>query len=134
MWTACCSARRRDPDLDVDLEFTKDTYRPDEAPTVRVRLTNKGDVRLNGIVATCHHADFLPNLTGKGGGWSDLAADGVTIPPNQTRVIEVTEPMPATASAHGYVAVDCDFGYPGVWENMNHDTSTRPTSPASSPR
>jgi hypothetical protein len=109
------------PDLDVDLEFTKDTYAPDEAPTVRVRLTNKGDVQLNGVVATCHHADFLPNLTGKGGGWSDLAADGVTIAPNRTRVLEVTEPMPANASAHGYVAVDCTFSYPGVWENMNHD-------------
>jgi hypothetical protein len=110
------------PDLDVDLEFTKDTYAPDEAPIVRVRLTNKGDVRLNGVVATCHHADDLPNLTGKGGGWSDLAADGVTISPNRTRVVEVTEPMPANASAHGYVAVNCTFSYPGVAENLNHDS------------
>lgn len=110
------------PDLAVDLEFTKDSYAPDEAPTVRVTLTNKGDVRLNGVVATCHHADFLPNLTGKGGGWSDLAAGGVTIPPNRSRTFEVTEPMPANASAHGYVAVDCYFSYPGVWENMNRDS------------
>jgi hypothetical protein len=102
--------------LSVDLAFTKDTYARDEAPVVRVTLTNDGDRPLNGIVAGCNRAGFDNELQGVDDGWGNLSylSDGVTLAPHSTTVLEVTEPMPAGAYDYGYVVVACDFGYPGA--------------------
>jgi LPXTG-motif cell wall-anchored protein len=102
--------------LSVDLEFLKDTYARDEAPVVRVTLTNDGDVPLYGLVASCNRAGFSNELIGVGEGWGDLAygTDGVTVAAHSTKVIEVSEPMPAGAYDYGYVVVACDFGYEGT--------------------
>jgi len=105
-------------DLAAEVTFTKDTYKPDEAPVVRVTLTNKGNLPLTGIVATCVSGKDLPNLTGTG--WGDLTGDGVTVSPHATTTLEVTEPMPSVAPDHGYVRLDCRLSFPGV------DSSTNP--------
>ena len=95
--------------LAVTLAFTEDGYGAEEAPVVRVTLTNKGDRRLDRIVAACEHDGSAPDLTGTGEGWGALADDGVTIPAGTTKVIAVSEPMPAAARDFGYVRVDCAF-------------------------
>lgn len=110
---------RRLHDLAADVEFTKDTYKPDETPTVRVKLTNKGDVPLSGVVANCYGSEDGHGLTGTGAGWGDLAGAGVTVAPGATVVREVTEPMPPRAHDHGYVSVDCEFRYPGYPDARN---------------
>lgn len=106
--------------LAADLEFTKDTYARDEAPVVRVTLTNSGDFPETGIVARCDRGGFSTSLDGTGPGWGALAGDGVTIPANSTLVLDVTEPMPADAYEYGYVTVGCDFGHRFV-EDFEHD-------------
>jgi hypothetical protein len=100
--------------LAVTLTFNKTTYRPEEIPTVRVRLTNKDNLPLTGIVAVCEHGESEPNLTGAGRGWGALAGGGVTIPGGMTKVVEVYEAMPALAAAVGHVRVDCAFAQSGV--------------------
>ncbi|MFL6121741.1 carboxypeptidase-like regulatory domain-containing protein [Actinophytocola sp.] len=100
--------------LAVTMEFNKNTYRADEIPTVRVRLTNKDNMALTGIVAVCEHGGSEPNLTGEGKGWGALAGDGVTIPGGATKAVEVYEAMPAPAADVGYVRVDCAFAQSGV--------------------
>lgn len=109
-------------ELSADLAFTKDTYARNEAPTVRVVLTNGGDHPLTGIVARCDRAGMGPSLTGRGPGWGALAGDGVTVPAHSTLTLNVTEPMPAAAYDHGYVVVGCDFGHRDV-DDLDHDPS-----------
>jgi LPXTG-motif cell wall-anchored protein len=106
--------------LTVDLEFAKDTYARDEAPTVRVTLTNSQATPLIGIVANCDRGGFGTSLDGRGPGWGDLAGEGVTVAPHTTLVLQVTEPMPAAAYEYGYVTVGCDFSYKNV-EDLDHD-------------
>lgn len=101
------------------LEFTKDTYAPDEAPVVRVTLTNTSDLVLSGIVATCNRAGSSTSLNGTGEGWGALAGDGVDLAPRSTSVLEVTEPMPPRAHSAGMVTVGCEFGYPAVESAYN---------------
>jgi len=113
--------------LAVSTEFTRDTYAKEDAPTVRVTLTNKGRLLLTGIVATCEHREPYPNLTG--GGWAGLSDGGVTIPADSSKVVEVTEAMPATAYDFGYVRVDCAFGQSGVDYGANPRTSDQASVP-----
>jgi len=108
-------------DLDVDLAFAKDTYGKDEAPTVNVTLTNKGDLPLTGIVAYCNRAGGSQGLRGSGPGWGALAKGGVDIAPHSTLELEVSEPMPEGAYRYGYVSVGCDFGYDGIDEGNPSD-------------
>jgi hypothetical protein len=110
--------------LSVDLAFTKDTYARDEAPVVRVTLTNDADVPLHGIIASCDRGGFGNELQGVDDGWGDLAyhSGGVTLAPHSTTVLDVTEPMPAGAYDYGYVVVGCDFGYEGV-DDPDHNAS-----------
>lgn len=103
--------------LAVTAAFTKGTYKPDEAPTLRITLTNKGDLPLTGIVASCYQR--AAGLTGKGDGWGSLAGKGTTVAPHSTTSIDVTEAMPAEAADYGYVTADCDFAYEGVYSDKN---------------
>jgi hypothetical protein len=103
--------------LAVAAKFAKDTYKPDESPTLHITLANKGDLPLTGIVADCY--DRSAGLTGAGDGWGALAGDGVTVAPHSTKVMDVTEAMPADAADHGYVTADCDFAYRGVSSDTN---------------
>jgi hypothetical protein len=96
--------------LAVAMRFTKDTYKPDETPTVRVSLTNNNELPMAGIVAHCY-GDGPPNLMGTGPGWAGLAGDGVAIAPHSTTSVDVSEPMPAGVADYGYVAADCYFNY-----------------------
>jgi hypothetical protein len=116
------------PDLTVDLEFTKDTYKPNEKPVVRVTLTNKGDLPLTEIAASCPDPGGQ-NLSGKGDGWRELAGDGVTVAPHTTTVLDVTEPMPPAAHDHGYVQVDCWFSYAGMGDSGSPRDTDRATLP-----
>jgi len=116
--------------LAVSTEFTKDTYAKDDTPTVRVTLTNKGHLPLTSIVATCEHREPFPNLTGED--WGELSGGGMTIPADSTKVVEVTEAMPATAYDHGYVRVDCVFGQSGVDYGANPRASDEAAVPGQS--
>ncbi|HEX6352148.1 hypothetical protein [Actinophytocola sp.] len=98
-------------DLDVEMVFTKDTYKPTEAPTVRVTLTNNGNTPVSEVIADCFHSSDWPGLTGTGAGWGDLAGGGVAVAAKSTKVLTVTESMPAQAENFGYVSVDCVFAY-----------------------
>ena len=109
-------------DLAVDIEFTKDTYREDERPVVRVTLTNNGDLPLTGLRAYCNRSGGSHGLQGTGPGWGALAKDGADIAPHSTLELTVTEPMPEGAYAHGYVYVGCDFGYAGIDEGNPYDS------------
>jgi hypothetical protein len=109
-------------DLDVDLEFTKDTYGKDETPTVHVTLTNNGDLPLTGIVAYCNRGGGSQVLRGTGDGWGDLAKGGVDIPPHSTLELDVSEPMPTGAYQYGRVIVGCDFGYQGIDQGNPSDS------------
>ncbi len=108
-------------DLAVDLEFAKDTYGKDEAPTVHVTLTNKGDLPLTGIVANCNRSGGSQGLQGTGPGWGALAEDGVDVAPHSTLKLDVSEPMPEGAYRYGSVTVGCDFGYAGIDEGNPSD-------------
>ncbi|HEX6352145.1 hypothetical protein [Actinophytocola sp.] len=101
------------------VEFTKDSYAPDEDPVVRVTLTNTGDLLLAGIVATCNREGSSGSLNGTSEGWGDLAQDGVNLEPHSTMVLEVTEPMPRRAQAYGVVTVYCEFRFPEVESSHN---------------
>ncbi|MFC4854024.1 carboxypeptidase-like regulatory domain-containing protein [Actinophytocola glycyrrhizae] len=114
-------AVRQITDLAVDLEFTEDTYRRDDTPTVRVTLTNNGDLPLTGILAYCNRGGGSQGMQGAGPGWGALAEDGVDIAPHSTLELTVTEPMPEHAYLYGHVVVGCDFGYSGVDEGNPYD-------------
>jgi LPXTG-motif cell wall-anchored protein len=116
--------------LAVSTEFTKDTYAKDDAPTVRVTLTNKSHLALTSIVATCEHREPFPNLTGEG--WGELSGGGMTIPADSTKVVEVTEAMPATSYDYGYVRVDCVFRQAGVDYGGNPSASDEAAVPGQS--
>jgi LPXTG-motif cell wall-anchored protein len=116
--------------LAVSTEFTKDTYAKDDAPTVRVTLTNKSHLPLTSIIATCEHREPFPNLTGEG--WGDLSGGGMTIPADSTKVVEVTEAMPATSYDYGYVRVDCVFRESGVDYGANPQASDEAAVPGQS--
>lgn len=108
-------------DLDVNLEFAKDTYGRAETPTVHVTLTNKGDLPLTGILAYCNRSGGSQGLEGRSAGWGALATSGVDIAPHSTLKLEVSEPMPEAAYQYGSVTVGCDFGYDGVDEGNPSD-------------
>lgn len=110
----------------VDLKFTKDTYGRDEAPTVRVTLTNPNDVPLHGIYAHCNREGLAFALTGLGEGWGDLVygTSGVTVAAHSTRILDATEPMPAAAYNYGFVAVSCEFNYEGIVNPYVRDLDT----------
>jgi hypothetical protein len=105
--------------LDVDVRFTKDVYAKDEAPVVRVTLTNTGDHVLGGIRASCDRAGMDNGLDGRGEGWGALPRAGVDIAPHSTVVLDVTEPMPAAAYERGFVTVGCEFRYAEVDSPFN---------------
>lgn len=101
-------------DLTADLAFTKDTYRPVQQAKVTVTLTNTGDRPLAGLFANCNRSGSPNGLRGTGPGWGELSitgGDGVTVGPNQTRTIVVTERVPRAARDYGKVWVACDFSY-----------------------
>ncbi|TDV45468.1 carboxypeptidase-like regulatory domain-containing protein [Actinophytocola oryzae] len=104
-------------DLTATAAFTKDTYEPDDVPTLRITLTNTGDLALTGIVARC--ADYPASLKGTGAGWGNLAGAGMTVSPHSTVSIDVTEPMPDGVAGHGFVVADCTLSYAGVSSDLN---------------
>jgi hypothetical protein len=96
--------------LSAAVAFGKDVYRRGDRVTVRVTLTNGGDVAMSGIVANCAaYGGF--SLSGTGPGWGALAGKGVTVGAKQTRVLTVRENLPSGAVAQGMVDVACSFGY-----------------------
>jgi LPXTG-motif cell wall-anchored protein len=118
-------------DLTVGMAFTKSSYAPAEAPTVRVTLKNDGDVPMTGVIANCNRSGEGPGLKGRSDSWGDLAADrdGVVIAPHATMVVDATEPMPDSAYDFGYVRADCDFGYVGVESDTNPRASAKAAVP-----
>lgn len=100
--------------LFAKVEFTKDSYAPDESPTVRVTLSNSSDMAISGLIATCVRPDDDTGFTGGGAGWGDLVGDGVDLAPHSTMTFDVTEPMPPGAYNLGFVSVGCEFRYPDI--------------------
>ncbi|WP_244211132.1 SdrD B-like domain-containing protein [Amycolatopsis kentuckyensis] len=105
--------------LKATMAFTQDTYKVGDLAHVTVTLSNSGPIPLTGIVAACNRVGSGFVLSGRGPGWGDLAADGVTIAPGQTRTFDVSETVPQAAFNRGYVLAACDFGYPEV-DTENH--------------
>ncbi|MFE0027851.1 SdrD B-like domain-containing protein [Amycolatopsis sp. NPDC059021] len=97
--------------LKASMAFTQRSYKPGELAHVTVTLSNSGPIPLTGIAAACNRIGDGYMLNGRGPGWGDLAAGGVTIAPGQTRTFDVSETVPEAAFNRGYVAVACDFGY-----------------------
>lgn len=100
--------------LKATMAFTQDTYAAGDLAHVTVTLANSGPIPLTGIVAECNRVGSDYVLSGRGPGWGELAADGVTIAPGQTRTFDVSETVPKAAFNRGYVLAACDFGYPEV--------------------
>ncbi|TCO64431.1 SdrD B-like domain-containing protein [Actinocrispum wychmicini] len=109
-------------ELAVQLRFTQDTYKVGDIAHVTVTLANSGSGPVTGIVANCNRVGNGDELTGKGPGWGDLAADGVTVAAGETKILDVTEAVPQAAFTSGRLFVACDFGYAGV-ENPESDPS-----------
>ncbi|MFD9959126.1 SdrD B-like domain-containing protein [Amycolatopsis sp. NPDC058986] len=97
--------------LKASMAFTQRSYKPGELAHVTVTLSNSGPIPLTGIVAACNRIGDGYILNGRGPGWGDLAAGGVTIAPGQTRTFDVSEAVPEAAFNRGYVVASCDFGY-----------------------
>ncbi|MEV6645246.1 hypothetical protein [Amycolatopsis sp. NPDC051371] len=100
--------------LKASMAFTQDSYKVGELAHVTVTLSNSGPIPLTGIVAACNRIGNSNILSGRGPGWGDLAKDGVTIAPGQTRTFDVSEAVPAAAFDRGVVVAACDFGYDEV--------------------
>ena len=96
------------------MAFTQDSYKVGDLAHVTVTLANSGPIPLTGIVAACNRIGDPYILSGRTPGWGDLAADGVTIAPGETRTFDVSEAVPAAAFNRGIVVASCDFGYEEV--------------------
>ncbi|MBP2320383.1 hypothetical protein JOF56_000768 [Kibdelosporangium banguiense] len=98
--------------LRVSMKLDKSNYAPEDTAKVTVTLRNSSARPLAGVVAQCSHGEDGPDLTGTGPGWGDLAAgtQGVTVPANGVKTVEVTEAVPVASPRHGYVSVSCSFG------------------------
>ncbi|HET9142930.1 hypothetical protein [Actinophytocola sp.] len=95
--------------LSATMEFTKDSYQPGELAHLTVTLTNSGTKPFTNLRAFCNHIGDDWALWGTGPGWGELAT-GLTLAPGETRVLDVTETVPAIAQLVGYVYAACDFG------------------------
>jgi SdrD B-like protein len=100
--------------LTAGLKFTKDTYLAGELAHLTVTLSNKGSSPLVGIVANCNRVGDSYGLNGMDEGWGALAKGGVDIAAGATKVLDVTEKVPAAALTFGRVEISCDFGFEGV--------------------
>jgi hypothetical protein len=113
-----------DGQLTASLKFTKDTYQADELAHVTVTVSNKGSTPLSGIVASCNTIGNSYDLNGTGEGWGVLARGGLDIAAGETKVLDVTEKVPAAALTVGTVGVDCQFGFEGV-DDFSHNPTPR---------
>lgn len=96
--------------LSATVRLDRDTYAPGDTVHEHITLTNTGTNDLVGLFAVCgswNYGSWLP-----GAGWGDLepgAGPGLRLPAGETVSFEFAEPLPATALAHGYVALSCRF-------------------------
>lgn len=99
--------------LKVSIAFGKARYQPRERAHLTVTLHNTGSKRLRRIGAECDHMGDPDELTNQKGKWGPLGASarGVTLAPHSTRVVHVSEMVPAAAQRQGQVVAECDFGY-----------------------
>lgn len=97
------------------LEFDRESYRPTDPVGIDVTLTNTGATALTGVVAVCDEEPDEGRLTGNGPGWAALSPDGpgVTLAAGETKVLRVTDTVPADAAAVGRIGVACNFGNSG---------------------
>ncbi|MEA5362017.1 hypothetical protein VA596_20955 [Amycolatopsis sp., V23-08] len=100
--------------LQASMAFTQDSYQVGDLAHLTVTLANSGPIPLTGIVAGCNRIGDPYILSGRSPGWGDLAGDGVTIAPGETRTFDVSEAVPAAAFNRGIVVAACDFGYEEV--------------------
>ncbi|MGW4057202.1 hypothetical protein ACWEGE_02925 [Amycolatopsis sp. NPDC004747] len=115
--------------LKATMKFTKSSYQVGELAHVTVTLSNSGPIPLVGIVAACNRIGDPYMLSGRTPGWGDLAGNGVTIAPGETRVIDVSEAVPQAAFDRGFVMAACDFGYSEVDSENHADTYTQAAVP-----
>ncbi len=100
--------------LKASMAFTRSSYQVGEPAHVTVTLSNSGPIPLTGITAACNRIGDGYILSGRGPGWGDLAAGGVTIAPGRTRTFDVSEAVPQASFNRGIVVASCDFGYEEV--------------------
>jgi hypothetical protein len=115
--------------LTASMKFTQDSYKVGDLAHVTVTLSNSGPIPLVGIVAACNRIGDPYMLSGRTPGWGDLAGNGVTIAPGETRVIDVSEAVPQAAFNRGFVMAACDFGYSEVDGENHADTYTQAAVP-----
>ncbi|MET0236236.1 MAG: SdrD B-like domain-containing protein [Kibdelosporangium sp.] len=101
--------------LRVTMKLDRATYTPEDTVRVTVTLRNSTARPIAGVVAQCANQQDGPDLAGTGPGWGDLAAgaQGVTVPANGVKTVEVTEAVPAASPRYGYVSAGCSFGPAG---------------------
>nr|AXL05380.1 hypothetical protein SAMN04489730_0591 [uncultured bacterium] len=100
--------------LTASMKFTQDSYKVGDLAHLTVTLSNSGKIPLTGIVAGCNRIGDPHILSGRTPGWGDLARDGVTIAPGETRTFDVSEAVPQAAFNRGIVVASCGFGYAEV--------------------
>lgn len=105
--------------LDATVEFTKDTYTPDEHPVVRVTLDNTTDLTISELIATCVLPGDDTSFVGDDAGWGELFGDGIDLAPHSTMEFEVTGPMPPGAHNIGFVSIGCEFRHPEIVSGYN---------------
>jgi hypothetical protein len=98
--------------LRVSMKLDKANYAPEDTVKVTVTLRNSTARPVAGVVVQCSNQQDGPDLAGTGPGWGDLAAgaQGVTVPANGVKTVEVTEAVPAASPRYGYVSAACSFG------------------------
>lgn len=99
--------------LTASMSFDKPSYTRAEEVGLNVTLKNTGSAPLTRIVAICNTADgFVP---GTGDGWRELApgGEGVTLAPGETKIVRVTDRVPAKVSFKTFYA-SCSFGNNGT--------------------
>ncbi|MFS8100844.1 DUF11 domain-containing protein [Lentzea alba] len=100
--------------LGVELAFDRDSYAKSDPVGITVKLTNKTNAPLPGIVAVCNpYGDSPGSIDGVGGDWEALNPDGsgVTVPAGATTVLSITDAVPADTT--GGVSIACNFGNDG---------------------
>ncbi|SDP49863.1 LPXTG-motif cell wall anchor domain-containing protein [Actinokineospora alba] len=101
------ATRSLDQFLGVNMRLDKTTYAVGDTVSTRVTLTNRGPQPLSGVTASCGMGSSI----GGGVGWGDLATGGpgVSVPAGHSVVVSVTDVVPESAGAAGFLSASCSF-------------------------
>jgi len=105
------AARPLSDTLAAAVAFDQDVYAAGDTVGITVTLTNTGDA-LPVVYAECSGMGNSSELYNTTDGWGPLehGASGVPLAAGETKVVQVTAPLPAGAASVGFVTVGCRFG------------------------